>query len=300
MPIFVSTVIRTSIDEVWRATQEPQEHQRWDLRFSEISYLPRPSDDAPQQFLYRTRIGLGLEIGGGGESVGERSADDGSRTSILRFWSDDPKSLIQEGSGFWKYVPEGDGVRFFTVYDYKARFGVAGRVFDRVFFRPLMAWATAWSFDRLRLWLEEGVRPEDARRFAIVQVLSRLTLAAIWFYQGLVPKLLVRESGELVIAAAVVGQRLAAPLITASGVAEMVMAIALAVFGRSRALLYASSLIVAGLTLRAIVASPAIATSAFNAVTLTVSMIILGVIASQTIPLAPSAFRTKWSAWRRT
>src|SRR5690242_15534775 len=41
--IRVETVIDAPFDEVWRHTQEPQLHRRWDARFSDIRYLPRPS-----------------------------------------------------------------------------------------------------------------------------------------------------------------------------------------------------------------------------------------------------------------
>jgi hypothetical protein len=162
-PIYVEITIRAPLDEVWRVTQEPAQHGRWDLRFTRIDYLPR-AEGEPQRFLYATRIGLGLEIRGEGESVGEKDARDGSRTSALTFGSDDPRSLIHRGSGYWRYVPVGEGTRFITRYDYETRFGAAGRVFDAAVFRPLLGWATAWSFDRLRLWLEDGVTPEDARR----------------------------------------------------------------------------------------------------------------------------------------
>jgi hypothetical protein len=46
---------------------------------------------------------------------------------------------------------------------------VAGRVFDRLVFRPLMGWATAWSFDRLRLWIERGLEPEVVRRKSVLR-----------------------------------------------------------------------------------------------------------------------------------
>jgi hypothetical protein len=61
-------------------------------------------------------------------------------------------------------VPTEAGTRFITRYDYDTRFGAPGRVLDRLVFRPLLGWATAWSFDRLRLWLEEGIAPETALR----------------------------------------------------------------------------------------------------------------------------------------
>ena len=151
---------------MWEATQDPGWHQRWDLRFTSIRYLPRPDAREPQRFLYATRIGLGLVIEGTGESVGTREGETGARTSALRFWADDRRSLIREGSGYWRYVPAEGGVRFLTRYDYSTRWGAAGALVDRLLFRPLLGWATAWSFDRLRLWLEGGIPPERSRLLA--------------------------------------------------------------------------------------------------------------------------------------
>ena len=87
MSIFVEMDVRAGIEDLWSLTQDPGQHQRWDLRFSEIEYLPKASDDEPQRFLYRTRIGGGLDIAGEGESVGERSAADGT-TRVLVDTSD--------------------------------------------------------------------------------------------------------------------------------------------------------------------------------------------------------------------
>jgi hypothetical protein len=142
--IYVEIRIRGELEDIWRLTQTPELHERWDLRFTEIQYLPRPDATQPQRFVYATRIGWGIRIVGGGESVGENHGSAG-RTSALKFWSTDSKSLIREGSGYWKYVPTDDGIRFLTRYDYHSRFGMAGATFDRFVFRPLMGWATAWS-----------------------------------------------------------------------------------------------------------------------------------------------------------
>src|SRR5262245_5777849 len=151
MSIYVETSVHGSLDELWRRTQDPEEHEKWDLRFTRIEYLPRPDASQPQRFRYSTRIGFGVAISGEGESVGSEVRGDGPRTSALRFWSDDRKSLIREGSGYWQYVPGPDGIRFLTVYDYRVQYGLIGRAVDAVLFRPLITWATAWSFDRLRL-----------------------------------------------------------------------------------------------------------------------------------------------------
>lgn len=197
-PIYVEARIRCPLEALWQHTQQPELHQQWDLRFTEITYLPRPTEAAPQQFLYATRIGFGLGVAGRGESQGTREKN-GERTSVLKFWSHEWVSLIQEGAGYWKYVPTPDGLRFFTKYDYQTRFGTPGQWLDRLAFRPLIGWATAWSFDCLRLWLETGQRPAVSRRLGLFDWLTRATLGAVWVYQGVVPKLLFPDTGELSI-----------------------------------------------------------------------------------------------------
>ncbi|MER6672334.1 hypothetical protein [Streptomyces sp. NPDC000983] len=159
--LYVEARIRADLDAVWSHTQEPSAHQRWDLRFTEISNLPR-AEGEPQRFRYATRVLPFLTLAGTGVSAGEKESPDGTRTSALRFASPHPLSLLAEGSGYWRYLPDGDGVRFLTGYDYRPRWGRVGALVDRLVLRPLMGWATAWSFDRLRLWLERGIRPERA------------------------------------------------------------------------------------------------------------------------------------------
>ncbi|RSM46743.1 hypothetical protein DMA12_10950 [Amycolatopsis balhimycina DSM 5908] len=153
--LYVETVIRTDLDTLWQHTQDPALHRRWDLRFTEISPLEEPEG----HFRYASRF-LGITVAGVGVSAATRDWPDGSRTSVLRFASADPLSLISTGAGFWRYTPVPGGVRFVTGFDYGTRWGRFGRWADRVF-RPVFGWMTAWSFDRLRLWLETGVSPED-------------------------------------------------------------------------------------------------------------------------------------------
>ncbi|MGW5245224.1 hypothetical protein ACWEQN_15425 [Streptomyces sp. NPDC004129] len=161
MGLYVEAHIRGDLDELWARTQDPAHHRRWDFRFTEIDCLPG-AEDEPRRFRYVTRILPFLTVCGTGVSAGEKTRPDGTRTSALRLCSPHPLSLIAEGSGYWRYVPDGDGVRFLTGYDYRTRWGAFGRLADRLFLRPLMGWATAWSFDRLRLWVERGVTPERA------------------------------------------------------------------------------------------------------------------------------------------
>ena len=184
MSIYVEILVQAPIDALWTHTQTPELHERWDLRFSRIDYLPKSHVTDPQRFRYTTRIGFGLEVSGEGETVGQRHLTDGSRSSALRFGSGEPLSIIREGSGYWKYIPTTNGIRFLTWYDYRTRFGPAGALFDRWIFRPLIGWATAFSFDRLRLWLEQGVNPEHAMRQALVHFVARVALVAVFVYQG--------------------------------------------------------------------------------------------------------------------
>lgn len=175
-PIYVETRIHAPLAQLWSRTQQPHDHVRWDLRFSEIA--PIGWDPiGRQEFRYATRM-LRFTVAGTGVHAGERHRPDGSCTSALRFASDHPLSLIADGSGYWRYQPTPDGIRFLTGYDYRPRWGRVGRLLDAAVFRPLMGWATAWSFDRLRLWLETGVTPERSRDRALAEVASRLLL--VW------------------------------------------------------------------------------------------------------------------------
>jgi hypothetical protein len=166
------------IERVWEATQDPAHHQRWDVRFGSISYLPRV-DGEPQRFTYATTVVPGVTVAGTGETLGDRDRADGTRWSGLRFWADDRRSIIHAGAGYWRYIPTEDGVRFLTRYDYRPRWGRVGEALDRRAFRAVFGWATAWSFDRLRLWLEDGVPPERARNRALVHAAAAGGLIAV-------------------------------------------------------------------------------------------------------------------------
>jgi hypothetical protein len=288
-PIYVETVIATSMDALWEHTQNPALHQRWDLRFTAIAYLPRPDAAAPQRFRYATRIGFGLHIAGEGESTGTVEQG-GARTSALRFWSDDPKALIRTGSGYWQYQPLPEGIQFLTWYDYEPRFGVAGTVVDRLLFRPLFGWATAWSFDRLRLWLERGLDPGLAFERSVVGSLARLTLGLLWIYQGLVPKLLFPASGERAIIASTgfaAGHEDLALLVAAGG--EIILGMLTLVPRTSR---WAGFVSLIGLPLllgSAIVSAPAWLVTPFNAPTLVLAMIALAAMIVITTGEVPHA-----------
>lgn len=291
--IYVETPVEGEVDDLWKRTQNPDDHARWDLRFSDITYLPREEGE-PQRFTYRTHIG-GIEVSGRGESVGERETD-GETTSSLRFWSDDPKALITEGNGFWRYIEKDDHVRFLTEYNYETRYGALGRLIDSLLFRPLLGWATAWSFDCLRRWVEDGVSPEISIQRALVHGLCRASLAFVWIYQGLVPKLLARHPRELaLVQAGPVPDSLAMGALTVFGVGELGFGLALLWFWRDRRLFVAAALLPLALTVGAIAATPGVMMGPFNPVVLTVAVVALsaaGYLVGEDVPTAKRCLRS--------
>jgi hypothetical protein len=197
-PIYVESRMRVPIEQLWDATQDPEQHQRWDVRFGSITYLPKV-DGEPQRFTYATTVAPGVTVAGTGESLGDRDRPDGTRWSGLKFWASDRRSIIDAGAGYWRYVPTDDGIRFLTRYDYRPRWGRLGDLIDRCIFRPLFGWATAWSFDRLRLWLEQGIPPERSRDQAIAHTTAVAGLVGVFAYQGLVPKVWKVDRDEIAI-----------------------------------------------------------------------------------------------------
>jgi len=289
MGIYVEIFVRASIEELWEKTQNPGLHQRWDLRFSEIEYLPR-TEGQPQRFLYVTRIGAGVRIEGAGESSGEHDDASGQRTSALNFWSTDRKSLIETGSGYWKYIPCRNGITFLTWYDYRVRLGALGRVADRIGFRPLLGWATAWSFDRLRLWIENGIPPEVARRSAFTYAVSRLAVAFVWIYQGLVPKVLNRDASELRMLRDVsLLSSPSSPGLAILGAAEIGFGVVMLVLWRQRWPLWCTILAMVLATIVVALVAPEFLTAVFNPVTLNVAVLALAAIGLQTGRYVPTA-----------
>jgi hypothetical protein len=279
------------MDALWTATQDPTQHQRWDLRFGSIEYLPRGAGE-PQRFTYATTLAPGFTIAGTGESLGERDRPDGSRWSGLKFWADDRRSLIRAGAGYWRYLPTDDGIRFLTRYDYRPRWGPVGEVVDRWVVRPAFGWATAWSFDRLRLWLEDGAAPERSRDLAVSHAAAVAGLAGVWLYQGLVPKLWRTDPGEVDL-----WQRSGLSLtwarraVRAAGVAEVVAGgVTIARSGR-RWPFAATAVLMPVLLVGAAKADPRVLARAFNPVTLNGAMLALALSALASSDGRPSGRR---------
>jgi hypothetical protein len=274
------------MDEVWRLTQTPGVHQRWDLRFTTIEYLPRPSETEPQRFLYVTKLLPGLAIKGTGESTGERTDTNGNASSALRFGSDQNWSLIRTGSGYWRYIQAAGEIRFFTWYDYEVRFGIAGRLVNACILRPAMGWATAWSFDRLRLWVEKRQPPEISFLLAAVHTITRVTIAFVWIWHGAIPKLLFRDVHERIMLSQAGLSESSLPWI---GLAEVGFGLLMLAGTRWR-WLFGLNIAIMLVALAGVAArSPQYLHAAFNPVTLNLCVIALSVIGLWVSSRVPSA-----------
>ncbi len=181
--VWVSARVAGPPDRLWRLTQDTGHHPRWDLRFSAIT--PAGTDaDGHQRSTYalalsHPRLPL-LTVRGSSTSTAERRGDDGAGTSAIRFAAGhapaDRLSPLASGTGYWRYAPQPDGrTRFTTGYDYLPGWGRLGAALDPWLTRPLVGWATAWSFDRLRLWAERGQTPERSRDLALAWTAARAT-----------------------------------------------------------------------------------------------------------------------------
>lgn len=158
--MYVEILIRAPLETVWSLTQDPESHVRWDARFTSIRPR-RVRPDGAQEFGYELDLGVHT-IHGTGVSRGERRGAGGERTSALVFDTDDRLSPLGSGRGYWRYVPTDDGVRFLTGYDYEPGWGVLGRIVDPLLTRRFVWWLTARSFDRLRMWAEDDIPPEQS------------------------------------------------------------------------------------------------------------------------------------------
>ena len=121
----------------------------WDEAENELCALPSP------QF---TSTAHGPSLAPGSEK--DPRANEVEDPSF-EFWSDDLRSLIRRGVGLWLYRPlPGGMVEFSTSYTYEVRWGLFGRLLDRLAFRPFFQAETERSFRRLDArWFPDGASP---------------------------------------------------------------------------------------------------------------------------------------------
>ncbi|PID01096.1 hypothetical protein CSV67_15930 [Sporosarcina sp. P2] len=295
-PIYVEIPIDVPLQRVWDASQDPELHAQWDLRFSSIHYLPK-EEDQTQRFTYTRTVGPFVTVEGWGESSGTAYSDSGSRSSSLHFGTNQKISPIREGRGYWKYEPMGEGTKFLTQYDYQTNFGKVGQLVDTLF-RPLMGYATAVSFDVLKRWLEQGETPISQYRRYFTMHLLTVFFAFLWIYQGLVPKLLAMHPQEkaMIASSLSLSDASATTVVYVIGLAEVVFGVVWLLYRNKRHLLFLQIVAFPLLTIAALVVAPETAIHPFNPVTLNVALIVLtsiGILRSKDVPTATSCKRKR-------
>ncbi|MBO0992101.1 DoxX-like family protein [Bacillus sp. SD088] len=298
-PIYVEVPIKTEIERLWAASQDPQKHEQWDLRFSSITYMPKKADEA-QLFTYETKIGFGIKIAGWGKSTSEvrSQSQDGSRTSALHFGTEQSISIIREGRGYWKYKPNGDAIDFITQYDYQVNGGRFGKLFDVLIFRPLIGWGTAISFDVLKRWLEKEETPASQfLRFFSGWMITFLFFF-IWLYHGLVPKIFHPHPEEISMMTNLLPIQLqAAQTLTALiGIVEILYGLCLVIARKKRKWYILQMFAFPILGCSAIIANPDYLAHPFSPLTFNLALIvlsILGFLLHKDLPTARSCKRKK-------
>ncbi|WJH35478.1 DoxX-like family protein [Paenibacillus sp. CC-CFT747] len=168
---------------------------------------------------------------------------------------------------------------------------------DRLLFRPLMGWATAWSFDCLRLWIERGIAPAVSLQRSLIHYTAVFLLSFLWIYHGLVPKLLFTYTGERELLGELgtvfAGKETA--VLAAVGIGEILFGLLHWRFHRSRLLYYTDLAGLVLLLIGAAVSSPMVLAAPFNPVSLNVSMAGLALIALWTRKDLPRASRCRRS-----
>jgi hypothetical protein len=160
-----------------------------------------------------------------------------------------------------------------------------------------MGWATAWSFDRLRLWIEKGIDPAISMQRSAIHAICRFVVALVWLYQGLVPKLLARHADELaMLADAGIPNSSLPSVLAAIGLAEVLFGAAVLVFFRHRWPLMLTVWLMIVAIAGVIVKSPRFLVAAFNPVSLNLllaTVALIGVLVMNDLPSACHCLRQK-------
>ena len=155
---------------------------------------------------------------------------------------------------------------------------------------PLMGWATAWSFDRMRLWAEKGQTPEASLSLWLVHATARLSIAAIWIWHGLVPKLIFRNTDEqAMLAQAGVSLRSLPWILSGMGGIEILIGLFVLGAWRWKPVFAANIALMVAALVGVATNSPQYLQAAFNPVTLNLAVIALSIVGWVAASSAPSS-----------
>lgn len=147
-PLHVSVRLPATTARVWKVTHDHVLHPRWDHRFDRITMHDARITTGTRMTYEKTVLGMTVR------GWGRYELHAPVKQSTFAFGADDARSLIREGVGVWRYrdVSGETGeptTELSTSYTYEVRWGLFGRLFDRLVFRPLFQRETERSFARL-------------------------------------------------------------------------------------------------------------------------------------------------------
>jgi uncharacterized membrane protein YphA (DoxX/SURF4 family) len=159
-----------------------------------------------------------------------------------------------------------------------------------------MGWATAWSFDRLRLWIERGIDPATSLRHSVAYAVARFAVAFVWLYQGLVPKVIFKHPDELTMLRTLTASNSSARFVCLGmGWVEIAIGIAMILGWRFRSLLWFTLIAMVVAVSIVVLKAPAFLAAPFNPISLNVSIFALAAIAlliGRDLPSARRCVRT--------
>ncbi|WP_228259947.1 DoxX-like family protein [Acinetobacter sp. ANC 4779] len=116
--------------------------------------------------------------------------------------------------------------------------------------------------------------------------LIQITLAVLWIYQGLIPKILFQSSAEITIWQSMgLALHLAKICVSLSGMIEIMFGCTFLIWQRAVFIHQLNILGLSGLLLLIIVTDPIQLTTAFNPVVMNIAMITLSILALQLLKL---------------
>ena len=128
-----------------------------------------------------------------------------------------------------------------------------------------------------RAWSDGDAGP--AARLAAIHAVARVTLALVFLWHGLVPKLLFRHADELALLRdSGLSASAAARMVTIVGIAEVVYGIALLALWRVRALFLPAAIAMVLITPGILANSPRFIPAAFTPVTLNLCVAVLAIV----------------------
>ena len=128
-----------------------------------------------------------------------------------------------------------------------------------------------------RAWADGDAGP--AARLAAVHAVARVTLALVFLWHGLVPKLIYRHPDELALLRdSGLSASAAARVVTIVGVAEVAYGLALLALWRVRALFLTAAVAMVVITPGILIDSPRFIPAAFTPVTLNLCVAVLAIV----------------------